>query len=73
MGDQLEPSAEARTGKFIYVAPYVPHQDINASLDEICQAVVVRDGPDPILVNLDLHTPEPASGGHRAMPFRPDR
>jgi uncharacterized RmlC-like cupin family protein len=51
----------------------VPHQEINASPDEICEAVVVRDGQDPIVVNLDVHTPEPASAGHRGMPFHPDR
>ena len=72
-GDQLELSDEARPGDFIYVPPYVPHQEINASPDEICEAVVVRDGEDPIVINLDLHTPEPASAGHRGMPFHPDR
>ena len=60
-GDHLEFSDEVRPGDFIYVPPYVPHQEINASPDEICEAVVVRDGQDPIVVNLDLGTPEPAS------------
>jgi uncharacterized RmlC-like cupin family protein len=72
-GDQLELIEEARTGDFIYVPPYVPHQEINASSHEICRAVVVRDGQDPIVVNLDRHTPEPASAGHHGMPFHPDR
>jgi len=72
-GDQLELSEEARPGDFIYVPPYVPHQEINASPDETCEAVVVRNGQDPIVVNLDVHTPEPASPGHRGMPFHPDR
>src|ERR1700733_15270068 len=72
-GDQLEFSEEAKPGDFIYVPPYVPHQEINASPDESCEAVVVRDGQDPIVVNLDLRTPEPAGAGHRGMPFHPDR
>ncbi len=72
-GDQLELIEEARTGDFIYVPPYVPHQEINASSHEICRAVVVRDGQDPIVVNLDRHTPEPASAGRHGMPFHPDR
>jgi uncharacterized RmlC-like cupin family protein len=72
-GDHLELSEEARPGDFIYVPPYVPHQEINASLSEICEAVVVRNGQEPIVVNLDLHTPEPASGGHGGMPFHPNR
>ena len=46
---------------------------MNASPNEICEAVVVRGGQDPIVVNLDVHTPEPASAGHRGMPFHPDR
>ncbi|HUC30345.1 MAG TPA: cupin domain-containing protein [Candidatus Acidoferrum sp.] len=72
-GDQLELKDEARPGDFIYVPPYVPHQEINASPNEICEAVVVRDGQDPIVVNLDVHTPEPASAEHRGMAFHPER
>ena len=72
-GDQLEFSEEASPGDFIYVPPYVPHQEINASPDAVCEAVVVRDGQDPIVVNLDLRTPEPASVGYGGMPFHPDR
>jgi len=72
-GDQLQFIAEAGPGDFIYVPPYVPHQEINASPDETCEAVVVRDGQDPIVVNLDLRTPEPASAGQGGMPFHPDR
>ena len=72
-GDQLELSEEATPGDFIYVPPYVPHQEINASPDQSCEAVVVRNGQDPIVVNLDVHTPEPASAGHSGMPFHPDR
>src|ERR1700751_1461846 len=72
-GHQLEFSEEAKPGDFIYVPPYVPHQEINASPDESCEAVVVRNGQDPIVVNLDVHTPEPASAGHRGIPFHPDR
>jgi uncharacterized RmlC-like cupin family protein len=32
-GDELEYSDEAMPGDFIYVPPYVPHQEINASSD----------------------------------------
>jgi uncharacterized RmlC-like cupin family protein len=71
-GDHLELSAEAQAGDFIYVPPYVPHQEINASPDEICEAVVVRNGRDPIVVNLDVETPEPSSEGHPGMPFHPN-
>jgi uncharacterized RmlC-like cupin family protein len=50
-------SEEATPGDFIYVPPYVPHQEINASPNEICEAVVVRDGQDPIVVNLESAHP----------------
>src|SRR5690606_37799697 len=33
-GDQLEYVAEAGPGDCIFVPPYVPHQEINASTDE---------------------------------------
>ena len=70
-GDHLELSEEARAGDFIYVPPYVPHQEINGSPDEICEAVVVRSGQEPVVINLDVETPEPASAGHPGMPFHP--
>ena len=37
-GDQLEFTAEAGPGDFIYVPPYVPHQEINASQNEASNA-----------------------------------
>ena len=68
-GDHLELSEEASAGDFIYVPPYVPHQEINGSPNEICEAVVVRSGQEPVVINLDVETPEPASAGHPGMPF----
>lgn len=41
-GDQLEFTAEAGPGDFIYVPPFVPHQEINASIDEPLECVIVR-------------------------------
>jgi uncharacterized RmlC-like cupin family protein len=70
-GDRLEFSGEAGPGDFIYVPPYVPHQEINALSDEICEAVVVRSGQEPIVVNLDLESPEPGSAGAKPEPFHP--
>src|SRR5437899_9569285 len=48
-GDRLEFSDEAGPGDFIYVPPYVPHQEINALPDDLCEAVIVRSGQDPIV------------------------
>jgi uncharacterized RmlC-like cupin family protein len=70
-GDRLEFSDEAGPGDFIFVPPYVPHQEINARPDEICEAVIVRSGQEPIVVNLEIETPEPASGGEPDHPFHP--
>ena len=70
-GDHLEFSDQAGPGDFIFVPPYVPHQEINASHNEPCEAVVVRSGQDPVVVNLEMETPEPASAGHPGIPFHP--
>jgi len=53
-GDALEFVAEAGPGDFIYVPPYVPHQEINASDEEPLSCVLVRSGQDPVVVNLDI-------------------
>jgi uncharacterized RmlC-like cupin family protein len=60
-GDRLEFVDEAGPGDFIFVPPYVPHQEINARTDEPVEAVVVRSGQEPIVVNLDIVSPEPQS------------
>jgi uncharacterized RmlC-like cupin family protein len=53
-GEQLEYTASAGPGDFIYVPPYVPHQEINASTDEPLECVLVRSGQEPVVVNLDI-------------------
>ncbi|HXF60898.1 MAG TPA: cupin domain-containing protein [Caldilineaceae bacterium] len=53
-GEQLEYVAEAGPGDFIYVPPYVPHQEINASADEPLFCVVVRSDQEPVVVNLEI-------------------
>ena len=57
-GEHLEYTAEAGPGDFIYVPPYVPHQEINASRDETLECVLVRSGQEPIVVNLDIEPVE---------------
>ncbi len=53
-GDQLQFTAEAGPGDFIYVPPYVPHQEINASSDEALECVLVRSDNEAVVVNLDI-------------------
>jgi uncharacterized RmlC-like cupin family protein len=58
-GERLEFVAEAGPGDFIFVPPYVPHQEINALADAELSCVVVRSGQEPVVVNLDLDDVEP--------------
>ena len=60
-GEQLEFVDEAGPGDFIYVPPFVPHQEINADPNASTECVVVRSGQDPIVVNLDIPSPESPS------------
>jgi len=53
-GDRLEFVAEAAPGDFIYVPPYVPHQEINASEDAQLHCVLARSGQKGLVVNLDI-------------------
>ncbi len=53
-GEQLEYVAEAGPGDFIYVPPYVPHQEINADPGEPLDCVLVRSDQEPVVVNLDI-------------------
>lgn len=53
-GDRLEFVAEAGPGDFIYVPPFVPHQEMNARADEPVEALVVRSGQESVVVNLDM-------------------
>src|ERR1700733_13457419 len=53
-GEKLEFTAEAGPGDFIYVPPYVPHQEINASRDEVLECVLVRSDGEAVVVNLDI-------------------
>jgi uncharacterized RmlC-like cupin family protein len=57
-GERLEYFAEAGPGDFIFVPPFVPHQEINADPVEPLQCVVVRSDQEPVVVNLDIPTEE---------------
>jgi len=72
-GDRLEFVDEAGPGDFIYVPPFVPHQEMNATNTEPVEAVVVRSGQEPIVVNLDIETPEPSAENRPGAPFHPER
>jgi uncharacterized RmlC-like cupin family protein len=53
-GERLEFTAEAGPGDFIFVPPFVPHQEINASTSEPLECVVVRSDNEAVVVNLNI-------------------
>ena len=70
-GEKLEFIAEAGPGDFIFVPPFVPHQEINANAGEPLVCVVVRSDQEPIVVNLDIASPDGAEENGREVPFHP--
>ena len=57
-GENLEFTAEAGPGDFIFVPPYVPHQEINASTDERLECVLCRSDGEAVAINLDIEPAE---------------
>jgi uncharacterized RmlC-like cupin family protein len=67
-GERLEFMDEAGPGDFIYVPPFVPHQEINARPDEPVEAVIVRSGQEPVVVNLDIPARKIPPAFHGSIP-----
>ena len=57
-GNALEFVAEAGPGDFIFVPPFVPHQEINASPTETLECVLVRSDNEAVVVNLEIEPVE---------------
>ncbi|MGW4365638.1 cupin domain-containing protein [Nocardia takedensis] len=68
-GERLEFVAEAGPGDFIFVPPYVPHQEINASTDEPLECVLVRSDSEAVVVNLDIEPVEKPDSVHWTDPI----
>ena len=71
-GDRLEFVAEAGPGDFIYVPPYVPHQEINAAPDEPLHCVLVRSDQEAVVVNLDIPSVEVPEAVYWVDPIHAD-
>ena len=56
-GEHLEFVAEAGPGDFIFVPPYVPHQEINADPTRPLECVLVRSDNEAVVVNIDTIDP----------------
>ena len=57
-GERLEFVATAEAGDFIFVPPYVPHQEINALSDTPLECVLVRSDNESVVVNLNIDAAE---------------
>jgi uncharacterized RmlC-like cupin family protein len=57
-GEALEFVAEAGPGDFIFVPPYVPHQEINAGTEQPLECVLMRSGGEAVVVNLAIEPVE---------------
>jgi uncharacterized RmlC-like cupin family protein len=68
-GNRLEFVDEAGPGDFVYVPPYVPHQELNAWKDQPVEAIIVRSGQEPVVINLDIPTPEDVPDASPDDPF----
>jgi len=68
-GEKLEFVAEAGPGDFIFVPPYVPHQEINAAATEPLECVLVRSDQDPVVVNLEIEPVEKPEAVHWVDPI----
>jgi uncharacterized RmlC-like cupin family protein len=53
-GERLEFVAAAGPGDFIYIPPFVPHQEINASNSERLECILARSDNEAIAINLDI-------------------
>jgi uncharacterized RmlC-like cupin family protein len=70
-GEHLEFVAEGGPGDFVYIPPFVPHQEINASKTEVLNCVVIRSAQEPIVINLDLDQAESPEEVYWVDPIHP--
>jgi len=70
-GESLEFFAEAGPGDFIFVPPFVPHQEINANTEEPLACVVVRSDQEPVVVNLSIPTADEPEEVYWVDPVHP--
>jgi uncharacterized RmlC-like cupin family protein len=72
-GEKLEFIAEAGPGDFIFIPPYVPHQEINASDTEQLECVLVRSDNEAIAINIDIAPVENPEAVYWVDPTPPTR
>jgi uncharacterized RmlC-like cupin family protein len=70
-GSRLEHEVDLEPGDFLYVPPFVPHQEINPSNVQPTEWVVVRSGGEAVIVHLTkgLNGEYVADGANSNEPF----
>jgi uncharacterized RmlC-like cupin family protein len=53
-GRRLEHAADLEPGDFLYVPPFLPHQEVNPSPDQPAYCVVVRSAREAVIVHLGV-------------------
>ncbi len=53
-GEKLAEAIDVAAGDFIYVPPEAVHQEINLDQDAAVEAIVVRDGQENVVVNVEI-------------------
>ena len=71
-GSRLQHEVDLETGDFLFIPPFMPHQEINPSPDQATQWVVVRSGREAVIVDLkeSLHGEYVSDGEPRATRLR---
>jgi uncharacterized RmlC-like cupin family protein len=65
------PTSLQRRG-WTFIPPYVPHQEINASPDQVLEFVLVRSDGQAIAINLDIEPAEKPETVLWVDPVHPD-
>ena len=53
-GDRLETTVEADAGDFVFVPPFLVHQEINPTDDAGIEMIVSRSSQENVVVNVDV-------------------
>jgi uncharacterized RmlC-like cupin family protein len=51
-GSRLQHEADLSPGDFLFIPPFLPHQEINPSPDQVAHWVVVRSAQEAVAVTL---------------------
>ena len=52
-GAHLQQEALAPAGSFVYIPAFLPHQELNPSPETVAEWIIIRNGPEAIVVNLE--------------------